>query len=84
MRDPFDRAVRAISRRKSYALIWAQFGLAHLIPFGGLGLLLLYQPMSSGDFWLLVAISQGLVTVDNLIAIKLTRRMWRPVWAWER
>lgn len=51
---------------------------------GGLGLLTLYQPMSDRHFWVLVVISQGLVTLDNLISIKLTRRMWRPVWAWER
>jgi adenylate cyclase len=84
MRDPVDRAVRAIARRNSYALIWLQFGLAHIVMLGGLGLLTLYQPMSEKDFWILLAISQGLVAVDNVISIKLTRRMWRPVWAWER
>ena len=83
MRDPVDRAVRAIARRNSYALIWLQFGLAHIVMLGGLGLLTLYQPMSKHDFWVLLVISQGLVTLDNLISIKLTRRMWRPVWAWE-
>jgi class 3 adenylate cyclase len=84
MRDPVDRAVRAVARRNSYALIWAQFGLAHLIVLGGLGLLSLYEPMSDKQFWLLVAVSQAIVAVDNLISIKLTRRMWRPVKAWER
>jgi adenylate cyclase len=84
MKDPLDRGVRAIARRNSYALVWAQFGLAHVVVFGGLGLLALYQQMSSADFWLLVAISQALVAIDNAISIKLTRRMWRPVWAWER
>jgi class 3 adenylate cyclase len=84
MRDPVDRVVRAIAHRNSYALIWAQFGLAHIVMLGGLGLLRLYQPMSDANFWLLLAISQGLVALDNLISIKLTRRMWRPVWAWER
>jgi adenylate cyclase len=82
--DPIDRAVRAIARRNSYALVWLQFGVAHVVMLGGIGLLTLYQPMSSGDFWLLVGISQLLVAIDNLISIKLTRRMWRPVWAWER
>lgn len=83
MRDPVDRLVRAIARRNSYALVWAQFGLAHLVVLGGLGLLALYQPMSTADFWLLLAISQLLVTVDNLISVKLTRRIWLPVSAWE-
>ncbi len=84
MKDPLDRAVREIARRNSYALVWAQFGLAHLVVFGGLGLLRLYQEMSSADFWLLVGVSQALVAIDNVISIKLTRRMWRPVWAWEQ
>jgi adenylate cyclase len=82
MKDPLDRSVRAIARRDSFALIWAQFGIAHLVVFGGLALLSLYQPMH-GHFWLLTAISQALVSIDNLISIKLTRRMWRPVRAWE-
>jgi class 3 adenylate cyclase len=83
MIDPVDRAVRAIAQRNSYALIWAPFGLSHVVMLGGMGLLALYQPMSSAQFWLLVGISQALVAIDNLIGIKLTRRMWRPVWAWE-
>ena len=84
MGDPVDRIVRAISARNSYALVWAQFGFAHLVVFGGMGLLRLYEYMSPGDFWLLTAVSQTLVAIDNTIAIKLTRRMWRPVWAWEQ
>jgi class 3 adenylate cyclase len=84
MRDPLDRAVRAITRRNSYALVWAQFGLSHLIVLGGLGLLSLYQHVSDENFWVLLGVSQGLVLIDNTISIKLTRRMWRPVWAWER
>src|SRR5437588_1095473 len=84
MRDPADRVVRAIARRNSFALVWAQFGFAHIIVLGGIGLLSLYQPMRERDFWLLVGISQALVAIDNLVSIKLTRRMWRPVRAWEQ
>jgi class 3 adenylate cyclase len=84
MRDPIDRAVRAISRRNSYALVWAQFGLAHVVVLGGISLLPLYINVSESNFWLLVGVSHELVSLDNLISIKLTRRMWRPVWRWER
>jgi class 3 adenylate cyclase len=83
MRDPVDRAVRAIARRNSFALVWAQFGLTHLVMLGAIGLLALYVKMH-GHFWELVAVSQAIVSADNLISVKLTRRMWRPVWAWER
>ena len=84
MRDPVDRAVRAIARWNSFALVWAQFGVAHLIVLGGMGLLSLYQPMRASDFWLLVGVSQALVALDNIVSIKLTKWMWTPVRAWER
>jgi class 3 adenylate cyclase len=84
MIDPVDRVVRAIARRNSYALVWAQFGIAHLVILGGLGLLVLYQPMSTQDFLILLAVSQALVLIDNLVSTKLTLRMWRPVRSWER
>jgi hypothetical protein len=37
MIDPIDRAVRAIARRNSYALVFLQFGIARLVMLGGLG-----------------------------------------------
>ena len=84
MIDPVDRAVRAIARRNSFALVWAQFGVAHLVILAGLGLLALYQPMSGLQFLLLVGISQLLVGIDNLASIGLVRVMWMPVRRWER
>ncbi len=84
MIDPIDRAVRAIARRNSYALVWAQFGISHIVALGGIVLLELYQPLSSTNLWVLIGVSQALIALDNLIAIKLTRRLWRPVSAWER
>jgi hypothetical protein len=79
MRDPVDGVVRAIARRNSYALVWAQFGLAHVVMFGGLILLEAYQSVPDNRFWVLFVVSQLLVSFDNSISIKLTRRMWRPV-----
>ncbi|MGH2867984.1 MAG: adenylate/guanylate cyclase domain-containing protein [Solirubrobacteraceae bacterium] len=84
MIDPVDRAVRAIARRNSYTLVWAQHLLAHVIMLGGLGLLSLYQPMSVGKFLVLAAVSQALVALDNVVSIKMITAMWRPVRAWER
>ena len=84
MTDPVDRAVRAIARRNSFALVWAQFGISHLVMLAGLGLLVLYQPMSAGHFWLLVGVSQLLVGLDNLASIRVTRTLWTPVRRWER
>jgi HAMP domain-containing protein len=84
MKDPVDRAIRAVARRNSYALVWAQFGIAHLVTLVGLGLLRLYQPMSLGHFLTLIGVSQLLVAIDNVASIRLTRVMWRPVRAWEQ
>jgi adenylate cyclase len=83
MRDPVDRAVRAIARRNSFALVWAQFGVSHLVILAGLALLLLYQPMSALHFWLLVGVSQVLVGIDNLASIGMVTVMWAPVRRWE-
>src|SRR6476659_8387760 len=84
MKDPVDRAVRAIARRQPFALLWAQFSVTHLVMLGGMGILRLYQPMSAAHFWVLVAISQVLIGIDNVIAAKLTYRLLRPVRAWLR
>jgi len=83
MKDPVDRAIRAIARRNSSALVWAQFGIAHLVTLAGLGLLRLYQPMSLAHFLTIIGVSQALVALDNIASIKLTRLLWRPVRAWE-
>jgi class 3 adenylate cyclase len=83
MTDPVDRAVRAIARRNSFALVFAQFGIAHLVMLGGLALLSLYQPMSLHEFLVLVAVSQGLVFIDNIASVRVTRQIWAPVRAWE-
>lgn len=84
MIDPVDRAVRAIARRNSSALVWLQFGVAHLVLLAGVGLLSLYEPISTGQFWVLVAASQAVVLLDNVISIKLTRGLWAPFRRWER
>jgi hypothetical protein len=73
MTDPVDRALRAVARRNSYALVWAQFGIAHVVMLGGLGLLFLYQPISTNDFWILVIVSQTLVLADNLVSVRSSR-----------
>jgi adenylate cyclase len=84
MIDPVDRAVRAVARRHASALVWLQFGVAHLVLLAGVGLLSLYEPISTRQFWVLVAVSQGVVVLDNVLSIKLTRGLWAPFRRWER
>jgi class 3 adenylate cyclase len=63
MIDPVDRVVRAVARRHSSALVWLQFGIAHLVLLGGVGLLSLYEQLSATQFWVLTAVSQGVVAL---------------------
>ncbi len=69
------------SRYPRWALI-AQFQVAYLITLAGLGLLLLYQPMSGGQFLLLLAVGEGLVVIENVFASRAVIRLLRPVEAW--
>ena len=87
MTDPVDPAIRAIARRTSYALALAQFGIAHLVMLGGMGLLLLYQPISAVRLWILVIVSQALVMADTLFefeprALVTSKGTQGPVTAW--
>jgi adenylate cyclase len=84
MHDPVDRLVRAAARRNPLALIIVQLGLANLIAVGGLWLFELYQPMSEAHFLVLLAVSQGLVTLANCLSANVMIRIWRPVREWER
>jgi adenylate cyclase len=83
VKDPVDRLIRAVARRDSFALMWAQFGGAHLVLLGGMVLFRLFVSMTDGQFWLLVGVSQGLCLIDNCVGISLTRRIFTPVRAWE-
>ncbi len=84
VKDPVDRLIRAVARRDSFALMWAQFAGAHLVLFGGMVLFRLFVSMDHHQFWLLVGVSQGLCLLDNAVGISLTRRMFEPVRTWER
>ncbi len=83
MIDPVDQAVRAIARRNSSALVWLQFGVAHLVLLAGIGLLSLYEPLTTTQFWVLLGVSQAVVAFDNLVSIKLTWKLWTPYQRWE-
>ena len=68
--------------RYPVAVLVAQFQIAHLVTFGGIAFLTLYEDLSSSDFWLIVAVSQLFMFGENLFATKISLRMLRPVRAW--
>jgi class 3 adenylate cyclase len=61
-----------------------QFQLSHVIVLAGVGLLTVYQPMSTAEFLRVVVVSQVLVLLDNLLALKQVYRLLRPARVWLR
>jgi adenylate cyclase len=66
------------------AALAIQFQFSHVIVLAGVGLLTVYQPMSTKEFLRVVAVSQALVLVDNLLALKQSYRLLRPARVWLR
>jgi class 3 adenylate cyclase len=71
-----------LGRRYPRWVLIGQFQVAYLITLAGLGLLLLYQPMSGREFLLLLAVGEALVVLENLASSFLVVRLLRPVDAW--
>src|ERR1700716_1574119 len=61
-----------------------QFQFSHVIVLAGGGVLTVSQPMSAGEFLRIVVVSQALVLVDNLLALKQVYRLLRPARVWLR
>jgi class 3 adenylate cyclase len=75
---------RKLGRRYPRIVLAAQFQLAHLVALFGLGVLVLYQDMSGGDFLLLVGITQALIALENLLGLRRAFRLVRPADRWLR
>ena len=61
-----------------------QFQASHFVVLAGVALLTIYEPMSDADFLRILVVTQALVLLDNLVALKLVYRLLRPVRAWLR
>ncbi|MDX6675144.1 MAG: adenylate cyclase [Solirubrobacteraceae bacterium] len=66
------------------AALTIQFQLSHVIVLAGVGLLTVYQPMSTTEFLRVVVVSQALVLLDNVLALKQVFRLLRPAGVWLR
>ena len=66
------------------AALAIQFQFSHFVVLAGVALLTIYQPMTDADFVRILVVTQTLVLLDNLVALKLVYRMLRPVRAWLR
>ncbi|MTD46601.1 HAMP domain-containing protein [Conexibacter sp. W3-3-2] len=83
-RAPLRFAFRRLGRRYPRIAMVVQFQFAHAIVMGGVGLLLLYVPMSGGEFGRIVAVSQGLLLLENVLAVRAAWALVRPADPWLR
>jgi len=75
---------RKLGRHYLRVLLTLQFQLALLVALGGLTLLHLYQELSWGQFFRMLAVAEGLVLLDNVIQLRATFRLLRPADPWLR
>ncbi len=75
---------RKLGRRYPRFILAAQFPVSHLVALFGLGVLVLYQDMSTTDFLKLVAVSQFTVGLENAIGLRRAFRLVRPADRWLR
>jgi class 3 adenylate cyclase len=61
-----------------------QYQFAHVVAAAGVGLLALYQDMSTGQFLRILAVAQGLTLIDNIGSLRATFRLLRPADPWLR
>ncbi len=84
LRAPLRFAFRKLGRRYPRIAMVVQFQFAHVIAMGGVGLLLLYVDMSGGEFGRIVAVSQGLLLLENTLAVRAAFKLVRPADPWLR
>ena len=85
MIDRFLRyAYRKLGRFYPPIAVALQFSVAHFVVLAGIGLLMLYQDMSAGDFWRIVCVTQILMLVENVFSTKLALCMMSPLRRWYR
>ena len=64
------------------AVVFALFQAAYVVVFLGIGLLVLYQEMSSAQFVRLVLVAMALVAFDNVLELRVIRRFLAPAQGW--
>jgi len=82
VRHPLSYLYARLGPRYPRVVLTAQFQLAHAITLSGVGLLLLYQSMSTDQLLAIIAVSQGLVVIENFLSVRLANRLIRPADAW--
>jgi len=58
------------------------YGAGHVVAIVGILLLSVYQPMTAGEFWWSVLVSECLLVVENALTLRDSRRRLAPADAW--
>jgi adenylate cyclase len=82
LRAPLRFAFRKLGPRYPRVLLALQLQAAHLVVLGGCALLLLEVEMSFEEFLRIVAVSQALALLDNVLSMRVIFRRVRPADAW--
>jgi class 3 adenylate cyclase len=83
-RSPLRWLYRKLGRRYPRVLLGVQYQFAHFVGAAGVGLLALYQDMSTWQFFRILLVSQALVLLDNVFSLRETFRLLKPSDAWLR
>ncbi|MDX6665499.1 MAG: adenylate cyclase [Solirubrobacteraceae bacterium] len=83
-RSPLRWLYRRLGPRYPRVLLGVQYQFAHLVALAGVGLLALYQSMSTTQFLRILVVSEALVLLDNVFSLKATFGLLAPADPWLR
>jgi len=83
-RSPLRWLYGRLGPRYPRVLLAVQYQLAHLVALAGVGLLALYQDLSTAEFLRILLVSEALVVLDNFLSLRATFCLVRPADAWLR
>ncbi|MDQ1447015.1 MAG: adenylate cyclase, partial [Acidimicrobiaceae bacterium] len=81
-REPMCMAYSRLGPKYPRVVLALQYQLAHLVTFGGVWLLTLYQPVAGRHLWRIIAVTQALVAIENFFALRVAFRLLRPADPW--
>jgi adenylate cyclase len=75
---------RRLGPRYVRAALVLELAASHVVVAFGVAAILLYEPMSAAELAALMAVAQGLMLIENVLAYRLTTRLLGPADRWLR
>jgi adenylate cyclase len=73
---------RKLGRKYPRVMLTVQYQFAHFVGLAGVGLLRIYQDMSTAELLRILAVTEALVLIDNLFSLRATFDLLRPAEPW--